>query len=39
MFYGQVKEWANFYNVFQDMVHNNQQLPSTEKILPALFYP
>ncbi|XP_054089198.1 uncharacterized protein LOC128922505 [Zeugodacus cucurbitae] len=32
-FYGDIKEWANFYNVFQDMVHNNEQLSSSEKML------
>ena len=33
LFYGDIKEWANFFNVFQDMVHNNEQLSSVEKML------
>ncbi|XP_036317941.1 uncharacterized protein LOC118732919 [Rhagoletis pomonella] len=33
IFYGEIKEWANFHNVFQDMVHKNEQLSSSEKML------
>ncbi|XP_039951410.1 SAFB-like transcription modulator [Bactrocera tryoni] len=32
-FYGDIKEWANFYNVFQVMVHDNEQMPNIEKML------